>query len=100
MLRVQGKMCETCVYRPGSPLDPKSLEESVKSEHGGFKTFRICHSSKDACCAGFWVRHKDGFSFGQIAQRLGLVRLVRDNIDTPISRDVAAMWNHRKTATV
>jgi hypothetical protein len=71
MLRVQRRQCDTCIYRPDSPLaDP----------HGGFKGHRICHHSHDAVCAGFWARHKDAFALGQIAQRLGAVQRVDDDV--------------------
>jgi hypothetical protein len=85
-------MCDTCVYRKNSPLDPTELEEAVKSPRGDFDGFRICHSSMTACCAGFWARHKDAFQLGQVAQRLGLVQLVQDNVPTRISRQVAKLW--------
>jgi hypothetical protein len=80
MFKVQQRMCSTCIYRPNSPLDIKELEERVKDPHMGFKEHRICHHSKDACCRGFWDRHKDEFPIGQIAQRLRLVEFV--DIDT------------------
>lgn len=77
---VQDRVCSTCIYRKDSPLDLKKLEADVADKHGGFKGHRICHHSKDACCRGFWNRHKDKFAAGQIAQRLGLVLFVRDDI--------------------
>ena len=96
MLRVQKVMCATCVYRPQSPLDPKELEKRVMNARGDFDGFRVCHSSQTACCAGFWAQHKDDFSMGQIAQRMGWVELVQDNTPTPISRQVAIMWRKKK----
>lgn len=81
MFKVQRRMCRTCIYRPGSPLDLAKLEADVADGYGGFKGHRICHHSKDVCCRGFWQRHKDAFQMGQLAQRLGLVRFVTvDNI--------------------
>ena len=79
MFRVQKKPCSTCIYRKDSPLNIKALEAKVKDGYGGFKGHRVCHHSKDACCAGFWKRHKDKFPMGQIAQRLNLVQLVQDD---------------------
>lgn len=78
-MRVQRKQCATCIYRPDSPLDLKQLEAAVADEHGGFRGHRVCHHSNDACCAGFWARHKDKFQLGQLAQRLGVVQLVDDD---------------------
>lgn len=78
--KVQKKMCATCIYRPDSPLDLKKLEAEIADRHGGFNGNRVCHHSKDACCRGFWNRHKNDFPMGQIAQRLGMVEFV--NIDT------------------
>jgi hypothetical protein len=78
-MRVQRRQCSTCIYRIDSPLDIKKLEADVSDAYGGFRGFRVCHHSNDACCAGFWARHKDNFQLGQIAQRLGVVRLVQDD---------------------
>ena len=73
--RVMARQCGTCIYRPDSPLDLEKLEAEVRDERGFLTGWRICHSSgrRDACCRGFWNRHKDGFAVGQIAQRLGAV---------------------------
>jgi hypothetical protein len=72
-LRVQARQCRTCIYRPDSRLDLAKLENDVR---GFFKGFRICHHSHDVCCRGFWERHRDSFTAGQIAQRLGIVEFV------------------------
>ena len=80
MFQVQRHMCRTCIYRPDSPLDVTKLERDVADKHGGYKGHRICHHSADACCRGFWERHKDEFPAGQIAQRLGVVLFVE--VDT------------------
>lgn len=76
---VQAKQCATCIYRPHSPLDLEALEAEIRDPHSGFSSYRICHHSEDACCRGFWDRHKDEFALGQIAQRLGVVKLVEDD---------------------
>lgn len=78
--KVQAKPCNTCIYRSDSPLDIKKLEKAVRDEFGGFRAHRICHHSKDACCRGFWQRHKDEFQLGRIAQRLNVVKFVDDDI--------------------
>jgi len=76
-MKVQRKMCATCIYRKDSPLDIKELERQVADRLGGFRTYRACHhAGTDVCCRGFWDRHKDKFQLGQIAQRLGFVRFV------------------------
>jgi hypothetical protein len=77
---VQRRACRSCIYRKDSPLDLRQLENSVRDKHGGFKGHRICHHSHDACCRGFWNRHKWEFAAGQIAQRLGAVNFVDDDI--------------------
>ena len=76
--RVQKHPCATCIYRPDSPLDLAHLEAAIAdpSMPGHFTGYRICHHSDDACCAGFWARHRDDFALGQVAQRLGLVAYV------------------------
>jgi hypothetical protein len=79
---VQKKLCETCIYRPDSPLDLKKLEEEVRDKRMGFKGYRICHHAspgKKVCCRGFWNAHKDEFPAGQIAQRLSAVTFVDDS---------------------
>jgi hypothetical protein len=78
-MRVQKTQCSTCIYRPDSPLDLAKLEADVADGYGGFKGHRVCHHSDDACCAGFWARHKNEFQLGQIAQRLGMVEFVEDD---------------------
>jgi hypothetical protein len=75
-LKVQQRSCSTCIYRTDSPLALEHLEARVRDPHVGFKGYRVCHHSTDACCRGFWNRHKDEFAAGQIAQRLGLVKFV------------------------
>jgi len=78
--KVQAKPCSTCIYRKDSPLDLKALEDAVRDPHMGFKGHRICHHSDDVYCRGFWNAHKDEFTAGQVAQRLGLVEFVE--VDT------------------
>lgn len=99
-LRVQKKACDTCVYKPGSPIDPTELEENIREQMRGkpidfFTGFRICHSSRTACCAGFWAKHKDKFQVGQLAQRLKMVEYVQDNVPTKIGRSVKAEWRKK-----
>ncbi len=74
MLRVQRKQCATCIYRTDSPLDVKALEAAIADPRmaGHFVGSRICHHSTDA---------------GQIAQRLGLVTLVDDDVLKETKRD-------------
>ena len=78
---VQEKACATCIYRKDSVLDLAKLERDVADLHmpGWFKSYRTCHHAKQACCRGFWNRHKDKFLLGQLAQRLGLVKFVTDH---------------------
>jgi hypothetical protein len=74
-------MCDTCIYRPDSPLNLKALEDAVRDPHMGFKGHRECHHAKRGsgiCCRGFWNAHKDEFPAGQIAQRLNVVEFLDD----------------------
>lgn len=77
---VQAHQCATCIYKASSPLDLEKLEGEIADPHmpGFFAGFRVCHYSETACCRGFWDRHKDQFTLGQVAQRLGFVRFVND----------------------
>ncbi len=79
--KVKSKMCDTCIYRPECALDINTLEDAVKDPFmkGYFKGHRECHTPKRKsghCCRGFWNRHKDSFTLGQLAQRLGFVEYV------------------------
>lgn len=79
MFKVQRKMCETCIYRKSSPLDLERLENEARDDHKGFRVHRVCHHTEgpnEACCKGFWDRHKDDFPMGQISQRLNMVEEV------------------------
>lgn len=80
-LKVQAQQCASCIYRPTCSLDIASLEAQIADPHmqGFFLGFRVCHHASNrsgVCCRGFWDRHKDQFTLGQLAQRLGLVRFV------------------------
>lgn len=78
-LEVQRKLCATCIFSDHWSADHlAALLEEIRDPHmaGHFKGYRVCHHSDYAVCAGFWARHRDNFDAGQIAQRLGLVRLV------------------------
>lgn len=79
--KVQSKQCETCIYKKDSPLDIVKLESAIKDSNleGFFSRFRICHHSKEACCRGFWNRHKDDFALGQLSQRLKMVEFVQED---------------------
>jgi len=81
---VQKHQCASCIYRPASPLDRAKLEAAIADPNmaGYFTSYRVCHHShgQEACCRGFWDRHKDDFHLGQLAQRLGFVEEVE--VDT------------------
>jgi hypothetical protein len=79
---VQKQQCSTCIFRPENagmlPQLLVQIRDPKFKDH--FKSYRVCHHSDVACCAGFWARHKDHFDLGQIAQRLDLIEFV--NHDT------------------
>lgn len=84
MLKVQSRMCSSCIYRKDSALDVTELERQIADPrmHGHFRGSRLCHHAPDrprraqVVCRGFWNKHKDRFDAGQIAQRLDLVEFV------------------------
>lgn len=80
--KVQDRRCDTCIYRKDSPLDLAGLEAQIADPNmaGFFTGHRVCHHSEDVCCRGFWDKHKDHFTLGQLAQRLNAVEFVR--VDT------------------
>lgn len=78
---VQRTLCASCIYRSDSSLDLQKLEADIADPKmaGYFLGYRACHHAPDrrgVCCAGFWAKHKDHFTAGQLAQRFGLVVLV------------------------
>ena len=81
-MNVQRKQCETCIYRKDSPLDLAALEAAIADPFmkGHFSGYRVCHHSDDAVCRGFWNRHRDDCTPTQLAQRLGYVKFVDDDI--------------------
>ena len=87
MLKVAANQCATCIYRPNSPLDLAKLEREIADPRmkGFFTGYRICHSVRDQssspCCRGFWNQHKDHFTAGQIAQRIGMVEMTSRELD-------------------
>lgn len=81
VLEVQARMCATCIYRPDCSLDLDALEAAIRDPRmdGFFLGFRACHHApnrRGVCCFGFWARHKDHFTLGQLAQRLRRVVFV------------------------
>ena len=82
-MNVMKRQCATCIYRKDSNLDVKGLESQVADPRmdGFFESYRQCHhgtQKNKACCRGFWNRHKNHFTLGQIAQRLGFVKYVKE----------------------
>jgi hypothetical protein len=76
-LQVQRRQCETCIFRKDSPNLAELLAAIADPRMPGFFAgHRVCHHSDDAVCAGFWARHRNHFTLGQLIQRLGLVELV------------------------
>ena len=83
-MNVMDRQCATCIYRPGSPLNLRKLEADIADPNmkGFFTGHRICHhdDAAGACCRGFWNRHKDHFTLGQLAQRIGFVTFVKGKV--------------------
>lgn len=82
-LRVQRKTCATCIFTHSMWREGQleTLLDEIRDPRmaGFFTSFRVCHHSRDAVCAGFWARHRDDFQAGQLAQRLNLVEFVHDD---------------------
>jgi hypothetical protein len=81
MFLVQRRQCITCIYREDSPLDIAQLEAQIADPRmeGFFTGYRECHHAprgSSVCCAGFWARHADQFTVGQLAQRFNVVKYV------------------------
>jgi len=83
MIKVQKYQCSSCIYRKDSPLDIRELEKAIADPKmkGSFIGYRACHHAgrEKICCRGFWNRHKNDFTLGQVAQRLkAVIFVVRD----------------------
>jgi hypothetical protein len=81
LLQVQSKQCSTCIYRANSPLDLAKLEAQCADKYleDFFAHWRECHHAEPnsgVVCRGFWNRHKNSFTAGQIAKRLNSVEYV------------------------
>ena len=81
VFEVQARQCDTCIYRKDSQLCLPHLERQIADPKmpGFFTGYRSCHHAPDrrkVCCRGFWNKHKDHFTLGQLAQRLKLVAFV------------------------
>lgn len=83
MLDVQDRQCATCIYRVDSHFDVPALLAQIADPRmvGFFSGYRICHHSTTAVCRGFWDRHRDNFTVGQLAQRLNVVRFVHHDVE-------------------
>ena len=80
---VQAQQCPTCIYKKDQQSMLAGLEAEIADPKmpGFFVSYRVCHHARrdaQTCCRGFWERHKDHCMLGQLAQRLGLVRFVKD----------------------
>lgn len=82
-LRVQGERCATCIFSKPVQWDLPRLLDQIRDPRmsGHFRGHRVCHHSRDAVCAGFWAAYRDHFDLGQLAQRLGWVEVVQDNLN-------------------
>lgn len=102
-LRVQKEQCSTCIFKPDSNLNLRKLLDDVRDftvpGFVFFKGYRVCHHSDDAVCAGFWRSFKDKFALGQIAQHLGLVEYVRDDVD-PLGDDMSNKTRAKREARI
>ena len=87
VVRIRDRQCETCIYRPYSPLRERlpALEAEIADPRmpGHFRGARACHSADwpatDTICAGFAERHGDDCTPIQIARRLEAMRIAAEN---------------------
>lgn len=85
MFQVQKYQCLSCIYRPNSGLDIAKLQAQIADPRmaGFFVSYRECHHAQrgsGVCCRGFWQRHRNNFTAGQMAQRLGYVEFVEADV--------------------
>lgn len=75
-LHTQPKAADCSLPSPAQPARAPCRDPHMP---GFFSGHRICHHSETACCAGFWARHRNDFTLGQVAQRIGAVEFVQDD---------------------
>lgn len=78
-MKVCAKQCATCIYQHKDWVKELEAQVADPNMEGFFTGHRICHhqtNESNICCRGFWDRHKDSFTAGQISQRLGLTEFV------------------------
>ena len=90
--QVQRKRCTTCIYRKDSTLNIATLEVQIADPRmqGYFVSYPECHHAKPGsgvCCAGFWLRHRNDFAAGQLAQRFNIVEFVHIDCHVPSQED-------------
>ena len=78
-MRIRDGQCETCIYRPDSPLRERlpvldaEIRDPAAPYH--FARPRACHSedwpSGETICSGFAARHGDDCTAVQLVWRLG-----------------------------
>lgn len=80
--KVRRRPCSTCIYGRNTPVrqSVEALEKEVTDRYGSIEGYRVCHHTDDACCKGFWDRHKKDFALGRLALGYGLVEYVDDDI--------------------
>jgi len=81
-MNVRRTQCPTCIYKPESGFDIEVLEAQCRDQFDHYHSYRICHYHEQACCRGFWDRHRDNCTVTQIAQRLGLITITNSTKGT------------------
>lgn len=80
LVHVQEKMCETCIYKPNSPILTETRQQ-MQDEALKDETAIVCHSTLDcryqAICRGYANSVKEDSLMLRMAEAFGLLRKVR-----------------------
>ncbi len=80
-MKIQKTKCNQCLFSKNRIVDAKRAAEVIRDALGK-DTYFNCHKAKikgaDVCCRGFWDAHKDNFNLGRIAQRLNVIKEVKN----------------------
>lgn len=78
-VHVVREMCETCVLRPGNPMQlapgrVRGMIEGSIANNSAYACHKTLDGTQQGVCRGYWDRYKDRVSILQIAERLNVVK--------------------------
>lgn len=78
-VHVCARLCETCIFKPGTPIPPSRVQEMVDSSISNDSAI-ICHSTLNtpfnAVCRGFHELHGDQTASLRAAKAFDVIKFV------------------------